>query len=188
MHNILIVVDVQNDFCRNGALEVPNAESLIKPLNIAIQKAVDLGMLTIFTRDWHPEQHSSFAKYGGQWPIHCVQNTKGADFHGSLYVPDKSRTVDSGTEPDKEGYSPYENPLMAELVDQPDVNTVYVAGIALEYCVRATCLDTVKLKKRVILVEPLVRSVSKDKIVLTKQWNELTNAGVIRAQEIDGSE
>ena len=61
-----VIVDVQQDFCEGGALEVPNAESLIKPLNIAIQKAVDLGMLTIFTRDWHPKDHSSFSKY-------CVQ-------------------------------------------------------------------------------------------------------------------
>ena len=88
---------------------------------------------------------------------------------------------------DKDGYSPYENPMMAELVNQTNVKTVYVAGIALEYCVRATCLDTIKFKKQVILIEPLVRSVSKDEIVLAKQWDKLINAGIIRGQKIDGN-
>ncbi|KKK53530.1 hypothetical protein LCGC14_3093860, partial [marine sediment metagenome] len=148
MAKLFIVVDVQVDLCAGGALEVPDTESLIQPLNKAIQKAVDLGMLIIFTRDWHPENHKSFKASNGQWETHCVQNTTGAQLHPDLIVPVGSYIIDKGTTPDSEGYSPYCNPLMAELVDQPDVKTVYVTGIAFEYCVRATCLDTVKLKKR----------------------------------------
>ena len=185
MRDIFVIVDVQKDFCRNGALEVPDTESLIKPLNKTIQKAVDLDMLIIFTRDWHPENHSSFKNYGGQWPVHCVQNTPGAQFHPKLTIPDEYKIVDTGTAPDKEGYSPYEDPLMTELVNQPNIKTVYITGIALEYCVRATCLDTIRFKKKVVLIEPLTRSISKDNAVLEKYWDELTRAGIIRAQSFN---
>lgn len=185
MSDIFIVVDVQNDFCAGGALEVPDTESLIKLLNKVIHKAVDLGMLIIFTRDWHPENHSSFKNFGGQWNHHCVANESGSQFHPNLIVPEKCEIVNKGMDVDKDGYSPYENPLIAELVDQPDVKTVYVSGIAFEYCVMATCLDTIKLKKKVVILEPLVRSVSEDKGKLEKYWDELTRAGVVRAQEID---
>jgi nicotinamidase/pyrazinamidase len=185
MTKVFIVVDVQVDFCEGGALEVPDTESLIAPLNKAIKKAASLGMTIIFNRDWHPENHKSFKASNGQWETHCVQNTPGAQLHPDLIVPIGSYTVDKGTTPDSEGYSPYCNPLMNEIVDQPEIKTVYVTGIAFEYCVRATCLDTIRLKKKVVLIEPLVRSVSKDKIVLAKQWDKLINAGVIRAQRID---
>ena len=187
MRDILVIVDVQIDFCAGGALGLDDTESLIEPLNNTIQQACDLGMLILFTRDWHPENHSSFKASNGQWETHCVSNTPGAQFHPDLIVPSGSHIVDKGTASDSEGYSPYGNPRMSELVNQPDVNTVYVAGIAFEYCVRATCLDTIKLNKQVVLIEPLVRSVSKDEIVLAKQWNELINAGVIRVQGIDGN-
>jgi len=184
MLDIFIVVDVQNDFCAGGALEIPGTESLIQPLNKAIEKASSLGMTIVFNRDWHPENHKSFKASNGQWETHCVQNTPGAQLHPDLIVPVGSYIVDKGTTPDSEGYSPYCNPLMAKIVDQPDVKTVYVTGIALEYCVKATCLDTIKHNKKVLAIEPLIRSVSKDKTIVEKQWNDLKDCGVVRVQNI----
>ena len=163
---------------------MPDSESLIQPLNEAIEKAKRLGMLIIFTRDWHPENHSSFEKFGGQWPSHCVQNTRGAEFHGGLVIPESVEIVNAGMELGKPGYSAYEDSKMAELINQPDLGTVFVAGIALEYCVRAVCLDTVKLGKRVVAIEPLIRSISQDSGVVEKLWAELTDAGVVRAQDM----
>lgn len=185
MRNVLVVVDVQKDFCAGGALEVPDSESLIQPLNQAIKKALSLGMSVIFTRDWHPKNHSSFVEFGGQWPAHCIQNTWGAEFHADLLIPDNScHIVNAGMESLKLGYSPYEDPRMFEFVNGPGIGSVLVTGIALEYCVRLTCLETIKLGKRVVAIDPLIRSISEDKASIEKRWAELVDAGVLLAPSI----
>lgn len=187
MCDVLIVVDVQKDFCAGGALEVPDADSLIESLNQVVAWAYDVNMLVVFTRDWHPEEHSSFAEFGGQWPTHCVQNTPGAEFHDDLLIPENVHIVNAGIESDKLGYSAYEDTKMAQLITQPDISTVFVTGIALEYCVRAACLDTIKLGKQVVAIELLIRSISNDKSILERRWNELMAAGVVRAQDMSES-
>ena len=97
----LIVVDMQNDFCSGGALEVPDGDAVIEPINRLAEQAD----FVVATRDWHPPDHGSFAENGGIWPVHCVRDTAGAQFHPDI---DRSRidaVVDAGRTPEADGYS-----------------------------------------------------------------------------------
>src|SRR5690554_7954855 len=77
----LLIVDVQNDFCQGGSLAIAGADAIIPVLNDWIDAAIDAGILIFVTRDWHPVGHVSFKQHGGIWPVHCVQDTEGAQFH-----------------------------------------------------------------------------------------------------------
>ena len=163
--NILVIVDVQYDFCAGGNLQVTDTtddtDKLVKDLNEAIKIAENQGWTIVYTQDWHPVHHISFKEYGGEWPTHCVQNTPGAALHHDLYVPNSAKIIKKGMHNDSYGYSPYENPLMVDLVKSCN-GCLYVAGIALEYCVKATCLDSVKLGIQTIAMPRLIRSVNPD--------------------------
>ncbi len=177
--DILIVVDVQKDFCEGGTLEVPESNSeFIKNLNNTIKKAEDKNLLIIYTQDWHPENHYSFKKNGGQWPIHCVNNTDGAKLHKDLHIANNAIYVKTGFEIGLEGYSPYEDPILSRYIDTIE-GKVYVVGLALEYCVKATCLDTYNNhNKSVIAIKPLIKSIETDRKKLKSEWQKLSNANI----------
>jgi nicotinamidase/pyrazinamidase len=133
----LIVVDVQNDFCPGGALAVPHGDAVVERVN---RLAARSGFV-VATRDWHPADHASFAEQGGPWPVHCVAGTPGAELHPGV---DRSRVdaiVDKGQAPDREGYSGFEATELERLLREHGVDAVDVAGLALDYCVKATALD-----------------------------------------------
>ena len=85
----LLVVDVQSDFCSGGALPVPDGDLLIPALNQAIRNAEQCGVEIFASRDWHPADSQHFDSYGGTWPVHCVADTEGAEFHQELRLPAK---------------------------------------------------------------------------------------------------
>ena len=132
----LIVVDVQNDFCPGGALAVPGGDEVVAEVNRLAAQAP----LVIATRDWHPPDHSSFEERGGAWPVHCVQGTPGAQLHPDLDI-EALAIVDKGESPEREGYSGFEDTELESLLREHGVRTVDVAGLALDYCVKATALD-----------------------------------------------
>ena len=179
---VLVVVDVQNDFFPGGALQVPDADSLIEPLNREIERAHEAGMRIVFTQDWHPPTHLSFDINGGEWPLHCIQNTAGASLHRDVYQPEGSLVVRFGTDV-RPGYSPFENEEMDEHIYRRNVQTVYVTGIALEYCVAATCLDIRKRGKQVVALDPLIRAAEPTEIDDT--WRDLLMRGIVRAQTFE---
>jgi nicotinamidase/pyrazinamidase len=133
----LIIVDVQNDFCSGGALEVPDGDAVVPEVN---RLAHELSFV-VATRDWHPPDHLSFASEGGPWPIHCVQGSHGAELHPDVETSMIDAVVDAGYERDQEGYSGFEHTNLEQLLREHDVDTVHVAGLALDYCVKATALD-----------------------------------------------
>jgi nicotinamidase/pyrazinamidase len=133
----LIVVDVQNDFCPGGALGVARGDELGK----AIGEAARGADLVVATRDMHPPDHGSFAEQGGRWPVHCVAGTSGAELHPSVASLRIDRVQDKGTDPDTEGYSAFDGTGLADWLRAQGVERVEVAGIATDYCVRATALD-----------------------------------------------
>ena len=136
----LIVVDVQNDFCPGGALAVPDGDAVIAPINRMASEA----SFVVATRDWHPGDHGSFAAQGGPWPVHCVQDTPGAELHGGIDRSQIDVFVDKGQVADLEGYSGFEGTELERLLREHDVDTVDVAGLALDYCVKATALDALR--------------------------------------------
>jgi len=160
----LLVVDVQNDFCTNGALAVAGSERVVDAMNRYITQAVARGWPVYASRDWHPAQTTHFQPYGGQWPVHCVQNSPGARFHPDLHLPADAIVVSTGQGADDAGYSAFEGrtlegtTLLADLRGR-GVTHLYVGGLATDYCVRASALDGVDAGLRVTLLEDAVAGV-----------------------------
>lgn len=136
----LVVVDMQVDFCPGGALPVHEGDKVIPVLNEYIRKFTAAGAPIIFTRDWHPSDHSSFKSQGGPWPPHCVQNTEGAKFHPSLKIPPGAEIVSKADKKD-EAYSFFQGTDLAKRLHERGIKTLFVGGLATDYCVKETILD-----------------------------------------------
>ncbi|MCK7460355.1 nicotinamidase [Idiomarina aminovorans] len=176
-NDVLIVVDVQNDFCPGGKLALDEGDEVVPVINAMIAQAQESDIPVFVSRDWHPRHHVSFDERGGSWPEHCVQGTKGAEFHPDLSVPDNARLVSKGARFDIDQYSAFDKTgLVSELVHM-NVKRVWVVGLALEVCVKATALDAVKNDYETLLVEDGTRFI--DRADAEKTRAELKDAGVI---------
>lgn len=137
----LLLVDVQNDFCPDGALPVPDGGKVVPILNQWVAAAQDAGVGIYASRDWHPLDHVSFETQGGPWPVHCVQDTRGAAFHRDLMLPEGAIVVTKGTRFDQDQYSAFDQTGFAEELRRKDVSRLWIGGLAEDVCVRATALD-----------------------------------------------
>lgn len=195
MKNALLVIDVQNDFCPNGSLAVEKGDEIIPLINDLIIEAFKEDTLVVATQDWHPENHGSFAatnkapvfsmgtlngKPQVMWPVHCVQNTKGAEFHPDLLtVP---TVFCKGMDPTVDSYSGFfdndgMNPTgLNDYLKLNGIETVTVVGIATDYCVKFTALDAAKLGYKVNVVLKACRGVAPNTIILAIQ--EMKDAGI----------
>lgn len=158
-HTVLVVVDIQNDFCPGGALAVPEGDKVVPVLNKYIEMFKDAGAPIIFTRDWHPPNHSSFKKQGGPWPPHCVQNTEGAKFHPKLFIPLEAEIV-SKADKKEEAYSFFQGTNLATELRQRGVKRLLVGGLATDYCVKETVLDGLKYGFEVFHLDDASRGVN----------------------------
>jgi len=140
---VLVVVDVQNDFCPGGALPVPDGDKVVPILNEYVDKFRRADARVIFTRDWHPPDHSSFKSQGGIWPPHCVQNSKGAEFHRALILPPEAEVVSKADTKD-EAYSFFQGTDLARELHRRGITKLLVGGLATDYCVKETVLDGLK--------------------------------------------
>jgi nicotinamidase/pyrazinamidase len=154
----LIVVDVQNDFCPGGALAVPQGDEVVAPLNRLIDEFLKRGNPVYKSRDWHPPQTKHFAAYGGTWPVHCVQNTKGAEFHPALRDDPRIAVISKGLG-DKDCYSAFDETDLASQLRRQNVEEVVVGGLATDYCVKNTVLDALKNGFKVKALENAMRAV-----------------------------
>ena len=136
----LIVVDVQNDFCPGGTLAVPHGDEVVEPLNKLIDEFLERGEPVYKSRDWHPPTTKHFSDYGGVWPVHCVQNTKGAEFHPALRDDPRITVISKGLG-DTDCYSAFDETDLLEQLHQQNVEEVVVGGLATDYCVKSTVLD-----------------------------------------------
>ncbi|MBS3779541.1 MAG: isochorismatase family protein [Desulfovermiculus sp.] len=161
-HDALLVVDVQNDFCPEGALPIPEGDAVVPAINPWIQAAADQNLLLLFSRDFHPLLHPSFIPQGGQWPVHCVQDTWGARFHPELLMPDSGIVVTKGVRFDQDQNSAFDQTGLDHLLSKQQVSTLWVAGLALDVCVQATVLDALDLGFNVKLLVQATRAVSVD--------------------------
>jgi nicotinamidase/pyrazinamidase len=145
----LVVVDIQNDFADPaGSLSVRGGHTIIPEVNAQIERAKDGGALVVYTQDWHPEHTPHFAKDGGIWPDHCIQNTWGAAFHPELVVD--GEIIRKGAD-GRDGYSAFSvrDPHTGEtaatelgrLLEEHGVGRVVVCGLATDYCVVETVCD-----------------------------------------------
>ena len=143
MKQALIVVDLQNDFCPGGALPVAHGDEVVQPLNRLIDLFLANGFPVFKTRDWHPPVTKHFAKYGGAWPVHCVQNTKGAEFHPRLRVDPRIHII-SKDKADSDGYSGFDDTNLGEQLRRNGIEEVLIGGLATDYCVKHTVLDAIR--------------------------------------------
>ena len=177
----LIVVDVQNDFCTGGALAVPGGEDVADPINSLLGKFA----ATVFTQDWHPPNHASFAsnhpgkspfdsielEYGTQvlWPDHCVIGSRGSLFRNDLKSDSADLVVRKGFRPSIDSYSAFfENdrstPTGLEgYLRSRGIGEVCLVGLALDYCVRFSAVDAARLGFATSVVECACREIDLDK-------------------------
>ncbi|MEY2535234.1 MAG: nicotinamidase/pyrazinamidase [bacterium] len=142
MPEALVIVDFQNDFSPGGALAVPAGDEIAGRLH----ELIDSGRfgLVVATRDWHPADHGSFSTAGGRWPEHCLAGTPGAELHPALDAAKVDVVVDKGRDPATEGYSGFDGTDLAALLRERGIDRITVAGLATDYCVRATALDALR--------------------------------------------
>ena len=154
----LIVVDVQNDFCPGGSLAVPKGDEVVAPLNKLIAEFLERGEPVFKSRDWHPEKTKHFAAQGGTWPVHCVQNTKGAEFPRELIDDERIRIVSKGLG-DTDCYSAFDETDLADQLQKLGVEEVWVGGLATDYCVKSTVLGALQQGLRVKALTNAMRAV-----------------------------
>ncbi|MEA2024857.1 MAG: isochorismatase family protein [Actinomycetota bacterium] len=183
----LIVVDVQNDFADpDGSLYVAGGEETIPFINEQIAAASESGATIVYTRDWHPESTPHFAKDGGIWPVHCVGETWGSEFHPDLMVT--GGEVKKGTS-GEDGYSGFtvrdpetgteSSTGLQDLLSDDGITDVIVLGLATDYCVKETALDAVRLGFSTTLLADGVQSVNLSPGDGTRAIAEMVVAGVV---------
>jgi nicotinamidase/pyrazinamidase len=178
--DVLLAVDVQNDFCTGGALAVPRGEEVVPLINALARRFAHV----VLTQDWHPRGHLSFASshagaqpfqtvtlaYGPQvlWPDHCVQGTAGADFHAGLDVPHAELIVRKGHNRAIDSYSAfYENDHatptgLAGYLRERGLRRVFLAGLASDFCVRYSAEDARRVGLEAIVIEDACRAIDLD--------------------------
>lgn len=190
----LLIVDVQNDFCPGGALEVPEGDKVVPVINSLLPHFDDV----IQTQDWHPAGHHSFASsheqkepfdtiemdYGNQvlWPDHCVQGSKGAEFHSDLETLKSQVIIRKGFRKEIDSYSAfYENDKKTKTgltgyLKTRGIDTLYVVGLATDFCVKWSVLDGIKDGFTLYVIEDAVRGIDMDGSV-DAAWQEMKEAG-----------
>jgi len=194
----LVVTDVQNDFCGGGALAVPDAEAILPVVNELVRKFEQV----IFTQDWHPPGHVSFASShpgrrvfdritlptGEQilWPDHCVTGTPGAALHRGLHVPPHATVLRKGVHQTIDSYSAFfENDVttavgLDALLREASVGEVVLVGLATDFCVLRTALDARRLGYSVTVVEAGCRGIDVEGS-LAAAWSRMAAKGIRRA-------
>jgi nicotinamidase/pyrazinamidase len=191
----LVVVDVQNDFCPGGALAVADGDQVVSFIN---QLRRDFA-LVVFTQDWHPRSHASFASshpgkkpydvidLHGQpqtlWPDHCVQHSRGAEFHAKLDIRAGDPVFKKGTLSEVDSYSGFldndrkHETGLREFLKQKGVDRIAVAGLATDYCVKFTVLDARSFGFEVRVLRGGCRAVNLDPQDEAKAYAEMEQAG-----------
>jgi nicotinamidase/pyrazinamidase len=180
----LIVVDVQNDFCPRGSLAVVNGDKVVGPLNKLMNEFLDRGEPVFKTRDWHPAKTKHFKAYGGTWPVHCVQGTRGAEFHPDLLDDPRITIISKGIDEQADGYSGFDGTNLARLLREEEVEEIWVGGLATDYCVKHTVLDARREGFQVKALADAMRPVNEDANDGAEAIDEMRAAGV----EIVGTE
>lgn len=178
----LLIVDMQNDFCPGGALAVPQGDKIVPKLNKYI-KLFSKNKLPIFaSRDWHPVRTKHFQEFGGIWPVHCIQNSVGAQFHTKLNLPKEAIQLYKGIDPDKESYSVFQSEnangmSFMNLLHRLGIKELYVGGLATDYCVKSSVLDALKLGFKVRLLMDSVGGVNLKALDAERAIKEMVKKG-----------
>jgi len=161
----LLIVDVQNDFCPGGSLAVPEGDKVVSRLNNYIKVFSKKKWPIFASRDWHTRQTRHFKQFGGPWPKHCVQNTRGAGFHPDLKLPRETIILSKGMDPDKDSYSAFQavdsnGTEFLQLLKALGIEELFVGGLATDYCVKWSVLDALRHGFKVNLLMDVIKGVN----------------------------
>lgn len=175
----LLLVDLQQDFLPGGALAVPHGEEVVGLSQGLVDLFVARGLPVCASRDWHPAGHLSFRPRGGPWPVHAVAGSEGADFSTDLELPGAACIVSKGTEADREAYSAFEGTSLHGTLQSLGVRRLFVAGLATDYCVRATVLQARERGYEVVVLQDAVRAVEARAGDGARALQEMAAAGAV---------
>ncbi len=169
----LFIVDLQNDFCPNGALPTPKGDIIIPVIN----KIMDKFDFVLASKDWHPEHSVHFEK----WPKHCIQNTYGAEFPNSLNSEKIHKVFFKGTGDKDDGYSAFEatNENLVDYLKKNNIDELYVTGLTAEYCVKQTVLDSLKNGFKTYVIKDAVEGIYQHEDDVENAFKEMQIAGAI---------
>jgi len=195
--SVLIVTDIQNSFMPGGSLAVPRGDEVVPVINDLAQRFENV----VLTQDWHSPNHMSFASshpgkvpfetvvaaYGTQilWPDHCVQGTEGARLHRDLHIAHAQLVLRKGYHPHVDSYSAFVEADgttmtgLAAYLRERGIGTVYICGLATDFCVAWSALDARKLGFDVVVVEDACRAIDTQGS-LAAAWQDMARAGVRR--------
>ena len=201
-NDVLIVVDVQYDFLPGGSLAVNDGDEIVPLINTLAKKFTNV----IFTQDWHPADHISFASqhagkaafetielaYGTQvlWPDHCVWNTRGAELSADLDIPHGQLIIRKGYNRQIDSYSGFQEADrqtltgLAGYLNERDIGMLYVVGLATDFCVGWTAIDAAAAGFDVAVIEDATRAID-NAGSLAKAWADMAEAGVERVLSKD---
>ena len=199
--DLLLIIDVQNDFCPGGALAVADGDAVVPVINRLAERFAHIAL----TQDWHPSGHSSFATshpgsapfetirmpYGQQtlWPDHCVQGTPGAAFHPQLATERAELVIRKGFRPEIDSYSAfYENDRrtptgLAGYLRERGLQRIFLAGLATDFCVHYSAVDARRLGFKAVVVEAGCRAIDLAGS-LDAAWTAMAAAGVQRVKDV----
>jgi len=173
----LLLIDLQNDFCPGGSLAVPGGDEVVL---LANQLLSDFD-LVVATQDWHPANHSSFVS---TWPVHCVQEEKGAEFHPALDIRKVHKIIRKGSDVEIDSYSAFfdnaklRSTGLADYLRAEQIDEVYLLGLATDYCVKYSALDAVQEGFKTHLLLDACRGVELNPGDIARAIEELHLAGV----------
>jgi nicotinamidase/pyrazinamidase len=201
--NALIVVDLQNDFLPGGALPVPQGDEVI-PVANELQQRFEL---VLATKDWHPPDHGSFAanhpgkKLGDRiildgieqilWPVHCVQNTHGAEFAAAFNTSRIAHVFHKGINPQIDSYSTFfdnahrRHTGLAHYLEKRGIKDIYIIGLALDYCVKYSTLDARQLGLNTHVILDGCRGIELEPGDIGRALDEMKRAGAVLLKSSD---
>ncbi|MGV8964629.1 MAG: isochorismatase family protein [Candidatus Saccharimonadaceae bacterium] len=176
MKKALLIVDVQNDFCPGGSLAIKEGNEIVPVINDLMDK-MDI---VIATKDWHPEDSTHFEN----WPVHCVADTKGAELNPALNEQKIDQIILKGTGNNDPGYSGFDatNISLSEYLLQQKVGTIYVVGLATDYCVRSSVLDACQIGFHTYVVTDAIAAVNANDGDGEKALHEMYKAGCMMVE------
>ncbi len=174
----LIGVDLQIDFMPGGTLAVAEGNQIVPLVNDLLA----CFPTKVLTRDWHPENHISFSEKPAykdmSWPPHCVQESRGAEFHPDLNVALAQKVVSKGQPSNREQYSGFQDSTLADWLKARGVRRVFITGLATEYCVKNTALDAKKAGFDTFVIRDGVRGIDLPRGSEALSWNAMEAAGI----------
>lgn len=178
----LLVIDIQNDLFSEGQFSIPESETILPLVNRYILNFKSSNLPIIASRDWHPLITYHFDQYGGKWPIHCIANTWGAQFHPKLLLPEKTIVISKGMKANEDSYSAFQGldgsgRSLSTILFSGGITTLSICGIATDYCIKYSTLHALERGLKVFLLIDAIMGLNLLPSDSTRSIDEMIKSG-----------